>query len=237
MAESIARKRKDGSTAWYARVKLATGQWDTVRLRAAKDKTSARKLNHELQEAEDRKAKGLAPGGALFIGTFAELCDLAWEKHLSTLAGAEHEASRLHVHGGARADRDELGPSPLGPVLAKLVDSVMLETYFADLATTPTRRGKQMSPGAINRIRATFSTVFTTAQRFGKWPKDSNPAQGTVERETDKVEIRTLDVREILPVLEAAGDYWAGPFAVCLLAGLRRSEMLALQKRDVDLDK
>lgn len=239
MAEPIARKRKDGTTAWYARVKMATGEWDTVRLRAARDRPSARKLNHQLQEAEDRKSKGLAPGGALFIGTFAELCDHAWKRHCKGLAGAKEEASRLHIHGGARADRDELGPSPLGPLLATLITPTRLEEYFADLAETPTVRGRPMSPRAINRIRSTFSTVFAVAQRFGKWPKgeDNNPAIATLQRDAAKHEIRTLTVSQILPVLEAAGEYWDGPFAVCLLAGLRRGEMLALQKQDVDLDR
>lgn len=236
MAEPVKRVRKDGSIAWYARVKLASGEWDTVRLRAARDKTSARKLNHELQEAEDRKAKGLAPGGALFVGTFAELCDFAWKKHIALAAGAESEASRLHIHGGAKADREMLGPSPLGPMLAKLVDATVLESYFADLTANPEDgRPTGLAPRTINRIRSTFSVVFETAARLGKWVKGHNPAQETVEREADKVTIRTLTKEQILAVLEHAGDYWDGPFAVCLLAGLRRGEMLALQKADVDL--
>lgn len=237
MAEPIARKRKDGSVAWYSRVKMADGSWTSERLRAATDKSSARKLNHQMQEAEDKRAKGLA-GGAAWVGTFAELCDFAWKHHLSGLTGAKEEASRLHVHGGAVADREGPGPSPLGPLLASKVDSGRLEEYFSGLATTPSAaRGKPLSSGAINRIRATFSTVFTTAQRFKRWPADDNPAASTLERTVRKKRIRTLAKDQILRVLEFAGDYWDGPFAVCLLAGLRRSEMLSLLKIDVDLER
>lgn len=236
MAEPFSRKRKDGSLAWYGRVKLHTGDWDTPRLRGAKDKSSARKLNHELQAAEDRLAHGLG-GGALFAGTFGELCDLAWDKHLKTLGGAKAEASRLHIHGGAKADRDEPGPSRLGSLPARLVTASQLEEYFAELATTPTVRGKPMDAKTINRIRDTFAIVFATAMRFGRWPKGVNPARDTMERTVAKTKVGALPVDAILPAIENAGDYWDGPLAVCLLAGLRRGEMIRARKEDVDLER
>lgn len=245
MADPIARKRKDGSIAWYSRVKRADGEWSMERMRGVKGKTQAHKMNHEMQEAEDRKAKGIAPGGMLFNGTFADLCDYAWKMHFRTLDGAEHDASRLHVHGGAKVNRGKPGPSPLGPLLVGLITTEKLEEYFAALEGKTDDEGNVeiddertgLAERTINRIRANFSTVFDVAAQFGKWPKGNNPALATREREPDKHEIRFLTLEQILPVLGAAGKYWAGPFAVCLLAGLRRGEMLALKKIDVDLER
>lgn len=235
MATVYSRKLKDG-VRWYTKVKQHDGTWKPVALKSARNEVQARRLAHEIEAEQERIHHGLSVG-ALFRGTFGELCEWAWRVHFSKLRGARSERSRLEFHGGARIRPDrEPSPSWLGTLPAREVHAATLERYFAELEDKPTRQGERMSASCINRVRACFCGVFALAQRHGFWGSD-NPAEATVTRKAPKRAHDILSLDEIARVLEATPPYWRGCFATGLLAGLRRGEIFGLRKSDVDLQR
>jgi integrase len=245
MAAVYSRPLKSGGVRWYTKVPKPGGGWTPVPLRSARNETQAERLAYELEKQHERTRHGL-DGGAVFAGTFGELCTWAWNVHFKHLRGTQSDRSRLECHGGATITDDKpkskRGPkraraaSPLGMTPARTITRHVLENYFDALANKPTVRGTPMSNNAINRIRATFSVVFETAKSRGKWFGD-NPAELTKARTIRRIEPSILTLEEIPRVLEATPDYWRGVFAVGLLAGLRKGEIFGLMKADVDLAK
>lgn len=246
MATVYSRPLKSGGVRWYTKVLEPDGvTWKAVALKSARNEPQAWKLAVEIEQQQERLRHGL-DGGAVFDGTFGELCTWAWTVHFSKLRGTQSDRSRLECHGGATIEGDERkskrGPkraptkSPLGSMPVRQITRHVLENYFDALASKPTVRGTPMSSGAINRIRATFSVVFELAKSRGKWAGD-NPAELTAARKTRRVEPSILTLEEIPRVLDATPDYWRGCFAVGLLAGLRKGEIFGLRKADVDVER
>lgn len=239
MATVYSRPLKSGGERWYTKV-----NGKPVVMRSARNKTEARRLAHELETNAERLSHGLE-GGLVFQGTFGELCTWAWGVHFAKLRGSKSDRSRLEYHGGATirsaeaiaknppaADRQ----SRLGTMPAREVTRQELENYFDEIEARPTARGKPMSSGGVNRIRAVFSKVFDLAKSRGKWSGE-NPAELTDAREAHQGEVSILTLEEIPRVLAALDDYWRGCFAVGLLAGLRKGEIFGLMKADVDLER
>jgi excisionase family DNA binding protein len=245
MATVYSRPLKSGGVRWYTKVPKPGGGWTPVPLISARNETQAERLAYEIEKQHERTRHGL-DGGAVFAGTFGELCEWAWSVHFKNLRGTQSDKSRLECHGGAKIPDDKPkskrgakrsgGESPLGRTPARTITRHVLENYFDTLASKPTVRGTPMSNNAINRIRATFSIVFELAKSRGKWFGD-NPAELTGARAIRRIEPSILTLEEIPRVLDATPDHWRGVFAVGLLAGLRKGEIFGLMKSDVDLAK
>jgi hypothetical protein len=165
---------------------------------------------------------GRLEAGEPFQGTFAQLCHWAYAVHFEHLRDAKGDLCRIRQHAG---DPDASPPrlTWLGALDAHQVTTAELEKYLAELAKTRTERGTLMSSGTINRVRKMFSGVFRLAIQHGIWSGENPATKG-------------LASHEIAPVLAAAKD-WRGVFAVGLLMGLRRGEIFALRKADVDLER
>jgi excisionase family DNA binding protein len=244
MAAVYSRPLKSGGVRWYTKVPKPGGGWISVPLRSARNETQAERLAYEMEKQHERTRHGL-DGGAVFAGTFGELCEWAWTVHFKNLRGTQSDKSRLECHGGAKIPDGKpkskrgakrSGESSLGLTPARLITRHVLENYFDSLANKPTVRGTPMTNNAINRIRATFSVVFELAKSRGKWFGD-NPAELTGARAIRRIEPSILTLEEIPPVLDATPDHWRGVFAVGLLAGLRKGEIFGLMKSDVELAK
>lgn len=225
MAKPYSRPRADGSLAWYGKIKDEEGAWKPILLEGCKTEKQAQKLLDELTANQARLNKGLATGQR-FRGTFNELCEWAFDVHFAKLRGVQADRSRLNYHAGPN--------TPLGRLPAERVTSAAIQQYLDAYAKTTTVRGTPPSAGAINRLRAFFSSVFAVAHERRVWP-DDNPALGTKKLEAPSLVAETLAAHEVVPTLAMVSDYWRGCCAVGILAGLRKGEILPLRKSDVDL--
>lgn len=227
MANVFSRERSGGKVAWYTKLKDQDGEWKPELLKGCKTRPQAQKLADELEADQVRLNKGLE-SGKRFKGTFNELCEWAFKVHFSKLRGKQADRSRIDCHAGPE--------SKLGKLRADRVTTADIQEYLDAYAETTTVRGAPPTPGAIMRVRAFYSSVFTVAHKRKVWPAD-NPARETVRLEGGTLIAGTLLAHEVIPVLEQVSDYWRGCCAVGIIAGLRRGEILALHKSDVDLEQ
>jgi integrase len=225
MAKVFSRERAGGKLAWYVKLKDEDGEWKPLLLKSAKTEKQAQKLADELEADQERLNKGLE-SGKRFRGTFHALCEWAFDVHFSKLRGKQAARSRFNCHAGPE--------TPLGMLPADRVTKEKILEYFDEYGKKPTVRGTLPAPGAINRIRADFSRVFTLANERKIWPAN-NPAGEIDDLDAPRLTPETLAAHEVVPTLAMVTDYWRGPCAVGIIAGLRKGEILALHKRDVDL--
>lgn len=228
MAGAFKRTHADGSASWYVGFKDERGLWRQQKT-TARSERDAKKLAHELEAQAERERLKLDKSPGTFRGSFGELCLWAYGVHFSLLRGREHDRVGLQRHGV---------DSRLGQLAAREVTAVELAQYFSELERHATVRGEPMAATSINRLRARFSVVFNVAREHGLLAFDGdNPALQTRSRAVVRKIRGTLTLAEIPRVLDALEEYWRGVFATCLFAGLRKGEVFALQKRDVDLDQ
>jgi len=228
MAKPYSRDRAGGKLAWYVKLKDPhDGEWRPVLLKSAKTEKQAQKLADELEAEYERLSKGLA-SGKRFQGSFNELCEWAYQVHFSKLRGKQGDRSRIDYHAGPE--------TTLGKLPADRVTKDTIQKYLDAYAAAPTVRGTPPANSTINRLRAMLSSVFTVAHQRGIWTAD-NPALETIELETSSLTPETLAAHEVIPTLAQVSDYWRGCCAVGILAGLRKGEILALHKRDIDLER
>lgn len=232
MATCYSRTWASGKVSWYTKVPDGKGKWKPLLLRGVKSEPAAKKLANEIEKERERAGHGL-PAASPFTGTFAELCAWAWQTHFRKLGSAQPDQSRFHRHVG---DPDKGTATWLGALPARKVTGVALTRYFSELTAEGvlSARGKPYSPGAVNRLRAQLSTVFKVAGKHGYWLGE-NPVHATDAEAEIAAGHDILQAHEIKPVLDATPDYWRGCLAVGILAGLRKGEIFALEKRDVDL--
>jgi integrase len=91
--------------------------------------------------------------------------------------------------------------------------------------------------GAVtaNRVRATFSAMFTWALKEGL--AESNPVAFTNQR-TERPRDRTLSDQEIKIIWSALGaDQYSDIIRLLTLTAQRRNEIAGLQKSEIDFDK
>src|SRR5207248_2195839 len=77
-------------------------------------------------------------------------------------------------------------------------------------------------------------TVFSKAKKAGKWVGE-NPVASTERRKVAKRIYATLRAEEVPLLLAEVPAEWRPLFAAALWTGMRRGELFALRKSDVDL--
>ena len=205
---------------WYLSLKSGAGAWVKVRT-AATTKTEARRLLLEADRKAERERLGLDPlapedGG----GTVAEL--IAWwlENVMAGKSSHGTEESRVRVH----LLKSELAPMKLAQVRAEHVEAFLAAKSRQDL-----------SAESLNKLRGTLSRAFNSARRLGRWAGE-NPIAGKVgKRKGPRRSFDYLRPHEIAPTLAMVSPQWRALVAVAIYTGLRKGELLALQKGDVDL--
>jgi len=102
--------------------------------------------------------------------------------------------------------------------------------------------GLAAHPYQANRVVATLSSIMTYAERIGHRPPASNPCRG-LERFSERKRRRPLTSEELarlwryLREVEGIENLFAiTAIRLLLLTGCRKSEVLQLQWKDVDLD-
>ena len=213
------------SGTWYVRFRGPDG-W-TQRATEARSKIEAKALaaELELQEQTARRAKlrvtaGLYPAQEDLSGTLGDLCDW-WLAERCPEASRDIEGRRLkkHVIG------TKTGAIPLQRLRHADLDGLLHGIEKSGAA-----------PASINKVRAVLHVVFAKARRAGRWIGE-NPLATTEPRKVPKRVYVTLTPEQLARMLEQVPEDWRPLFACGPALGLRKGELFALRKSDVDLER
>jgi len=127
-------------------------------------------------------------------------------------------AKHVLDHPIASLPLDEVTPGPLEGFLQAKLDEV--------------------SPAMVNKIRRMLITVFNKAELRELW-SGTNPAKKTERREEPRrsASKHYLRADEVEPVMAQLDPRFRPLFACAVLLGLRRGELAALRKSDVNLER
>src|SRR5438067_5192351 len=219
----MARVLKRGGF-WYAKWTDATGKRCRERIEAC-SKAEAKALADELEvEARRRRnlarraRNGLPPRPEDLTGTFADLCTW-WLDHRCPEASRSGERQRL----GKYVVSKPVGALPLAAVGSPHLDELLHNAESAGA-----------SAASVNKLRSVLHTVFSKAKKAGKWVGE-NPVASTERRKVAKRVYATLRAEEVPLLLGEVPAEWRPLFAAALWTGMRRGELFALRKSDVDL--
>src|SRR5882724_3172021 len=209
---------------WYAKWTDAAGKRRREPTQAA-SKAEAKAIADEL-EVEARRHRnlmrrarnGLPPRPEDLTGTLAELCTW-WLEHRCPDASRSGEQQRLRKHVLSAA----VGALPLSAIGSPQLDELL---YTVEAAGA--------SAASVNKLRSVLHTVFSKAKKAGKWVGE-NPAASTERRKTAKRVYATLRTEEVPLLLGEVPAEWRPLFAAALWTGMRRGELFALRKSDLDL--
>ena len=203
---------------WYVAYVDGTGRRRTVATKAS-TKAAAKRLAGELERKAERQRLGLDPLPAEDRGgTVGEL--MTWWLKTYVARQASHErtagAVRCYVEG-----------SPLASMCLADVTSGDVEAHLQSLPA-------HLSAKTINNVRGYLSAAFGAANKAGRWTA-GNPVAGVAKRKVPRRAYDYLRANEVPAVLGALAVRWRPMFATAIYAGLRKGELFALRKRDVDL--
>jgi integrase len=202
---------------WYLKYKDARGRWQD-KVCSARTKGQAYELLREIQVAEDRARHGLdvrppEDGG----GTVDELIDWWAEKFL------KHKVSYGPCIGTIRK---HLVGSSLGA--RRLVDVTPghVEAFLEE-------RSRDLAAETLNHLRGYLGRAFTMARRAKRFV-GPNPVADVPKRKVAHRLPDYLRPEEAVAVLAEMPTKWKCLFATALYTGMRKGELLALRKADVD---
>ncbi len=206
---------------WLARWKDPTGRWRKRRA-IPNTRRAAQELAEELELRSRRQLDGLEPlapsdGG----GTVHEL--LCWWLQNYSAHLAAHASNEISVRVHLRdTDLARLTLRSLRPVDVKA---------FMDA-----KNQEGLSPRSVNHLRGFLSRAFNAAIATGRWPGKNPVAEVPPLRVSGRQVGDFLRADEVPRVLKALHPRWRPLFATALYTAMRKGELLALQREDVDLD-
>ena len=206
---------------WWSAFKDRTGKWRYLPL-TAKTKTEARRLNMELQIREDRIREGLDVPQAVNVDkTVGALLEWWLEHRLKKTRSFSRCAGTVRKHLLAHPIA-KLAPSELSP---GRVDDFLSEAEFKYSAST------------VNHLRAYIRSAFNAARVAERFTGNNPISRDVKKRKVARRKPLFLKPEWVPLVLDNVPDRWRGVFAVGIYAGLRKGEILALRKEDVDLEQ
>ena len=185
----------------------------------ARGKAEALELATKLERRAWLQRRGLEIGADELTGTLGDLCEW-WLLHRCpnpSIRGGALAGLKLHIIGG------EVGKLPLARVRTQHLDEVLHQLA---------KKGK--APATLNNLRAQLHTVFAKAKKAGRWVGE-NPAAALERRKVPKRVYQTLTPDQLARMLEEIPADWRPIFACGPALGLRKGELFALRKSDVDL--
>ncbi len=204
---------------WYLRVKNERGVWVKVAT-SATTKTEAKRLAHDLERRYERQRLGLEvpppPGGGETVGEL-----LQWWLDNHSKGTASHDWA-------VRTVKRHLLLSEFAKLPALAVRREQIEALLAE------KSHDELGPQSVNHLLGFISRTFSAARRVGRVTFD-NPALGVKRRHVPTGLGDYLSEEEVPVVLKALDERWRPLFACAIYAGLRKGELLALLKTDVDL--
>ncbi|MDP2270519.1 MAG: tyrosine-type recombinase/integrase [Archangium sp.] len=210
--------------AWVIKWRDAAGNWKKQRTQCA-TKLEAKKLAQQLEHRADLQRHHLAPMDGPSTLTFAQLLDWYDEKHAHRV---KSQALRMSVE---KHLKPKLGPLPLVDVTSSVIDDLLGEKSRPLSEKSPV---KPLSPKTLNHLRAFIHRLFVLATKAKLWNLP-NPAAEVSKRKEPKRPPAWLRPEEVTAVLPHVNERWRAMFAAAVFTGMRRGELVALQKRDVDL--
>src|SRR6266850_2339753 len=208
---------------WYAKWTDAAGKRRREPTQATR-KTEAKALADELEVEARRRhnlmrraRNGLPPRPEDLTGTLAELCTW-WLEHRCPEASKSSERLRLGKH----VLSTPIGALPLSAIGSPQIDELLHTTESAGV-----------SAASVNKLRSVLHTVFSKAKKAGKWVGE-NPVASTERRKVAKRVYATLRGEEVPLLLAEVPAEWRPLFAAALWTGMRRGELFALRKSDID---
>lgn len=199
----------------WIKFKDVTGRWRNIPT-ACDTKSHAKRLARELDQKIERQRLGLDPMPVVEVISFGELMNRWWAEHEPLLKSKTIQPfAEKHL-------RPVLGTKPLGEISVGV-----LEQLFNKLRT-------HLSPQSCNHLRSYVKRLFSYAARRDLW-RGANPA---LDLKKDKVPRKKPDYLrpdEMAMVLNKLAPRWRPLFATAFLTGMRKGELLALKKIDVDL--
>jgi len=204
---------------WYMRVKDAGGRWRD-KVTQARTKTEARRMAEELERKAERQRLGLEPrpledgGEALTVEAVVRwYCDT----YLKERPSYEPTMRALRLH---------IAPE-IGHLAVRDLTAARVETWLQGKA-------QALGPQSLNHLRGYLVRALNKARRAGKWAGE-NPALMVDTRRVPRRQYDYLRAEEVPRLMEALSPELRPLFAVAIYTGLRKGELLALRKDDVDL--
>ena len=215
---------KRGGT-FYVRWRSTEG-W-TQRATEAKSRPEAKGIAAELDLEEQtlrrsklREAAGLGPIQEDLPGTFGALCRW-WLKERCPAPSRDIEERRLAKH----VLRAPIAALPLAKVRSSDLENLLSSLDNAGAA-----------PASVNKLRSVLHSVFSRARRAGRWVGE-NLVAATQPRKVPRRVYVTLSPEQLARMLEQIPEDWRALFACGPAMGLRKGELFALSKKDVDLER
>ena len=199
------------------RYRDATGGWCAERS-TARTKAEAQRLAEDLERRAARQRQGLEPAPSDPGMTLGELCEW-WLREKCPPASVSRERSRLRNH---------VIEQPLGQVPAARLTVARLEERLREME----RAG--LGANSVNHLRRVLFGIFQRATKAGLWSGLNPVAAVEMRREVERAYV-TLKAHEFPLFLAMVPAQWRDLFAAALYLGLRKGELFALRKSDVDL--
>jgi len=202
---------------WYVRYRDASGGWCAERC-TARTKAEAMRLAHDFERKAERQRQGLEPLPGDPGMTLGELCEW-WLKEKCPPASLSRETSRLKKH---------VIEQPIGKLPAARATETRIEERLREME----RAG--LGPSSVNHLRRVLFGIFRRATKAGLW-SGVNPVMAVETRREIERAYVTLKAHEFASFLTKVPEQWRDLFAAALYLGLRKGELFALRKGDVDL--
>jgi integrase len=204
---------------WYLQVRDGAGRRRCVASTAA-TKTEAKRLAGEMERRFERQRLGLEPAAiADDLRSVDDLLEWWIDAFLRHAPSYESTIATIRKHLVGSKDLGRLG---LEDVTPGKVDLFL------------TRKERVLSPQTVNHLRGFLRRAFNLARRMEKFPRP-NPVADVPKRKVPKRLPDYLRPTEVPPLLAAVKPKWRALFATAIYTGLRKGELFALRKSDVDL--